>query len=305
MLARLQQSLVALWLAALAAAIVLPWRAGEPLRSLPWLALLFGGHALWLGVTIVLMRWHNRHDPAPRATAGQTLAAWWSEVRAAPAVFAWRQPFRAHAVPDHLGPEAAGRVGVVLVHGFVCNRGLWTPWLRQLRAAGVPFVALSLEPVFGGIEEYAEAIDEAVRRVEAATGRLPLLVGHSMGGLAIRAWLDRYQADARVRRVLTIGTPHQGTWLANGSHWAVNARQMRPGSPWLQALAAREPASRRQLFLCLWGHGDNIVFPASNARWPGAADQHIAATAHLALLHHPDVLAALWQSLGLPRPDRP
>ena len=105
--------------------------------------------------------------------------------------------------------------------------------------------------------------------------------------------------------MVTVATPHQGTWLAKGSHFAVNARQMRPGSPWLRALAAREPASRRQLFLCLWGHGDNIVFPASNARLPDAEHRHIAATAHLALLHHPEVAAAMWQALGLPGPGQP
>jgi pimeloyl-ACP methyl ester carboxylesterase len=79
--------------------------------------------------------------------------------------------------------------GVVLVHGFLCNRAFWTPWLAPLRARGHAFVAVTLEPAFGSIDDYAPAIEAAVRRVTEATGQAPLIVGHSMGGLAIRAWL--------------------------------------------------------------------------------------------------------------------
>lgn len=299
MLARLQQLLVFSWAAAFAAALWWPWHAGRPWLALPAVAALLAAHGLWLGLSFALMRWHNARDAAtPPATWGQWARAWWGEVRAAPRVFGWRQPFRADAEPDHLPPEARGRVGVVLVHGFVCNRGLWTPWLARLRAAGVPCVAVNLEPVFGSIDDYPPLIEAAVRRVEAATGEKPLLVGHSMGGLAIRAWLARYAADARVRGVVTLGTPHQGTWLAKLSHFAPNARQMRPGGEWLTQLAAAEPASRRERFLCLWGHGDNIVFPASNACLPGARALHVEATAHVEMVEHPAAWAAVWQALG-------
>jgi len=302
MLARLQQALVLAWLLALAAAIVWPWQAGHPGGSVLAVAGVLSAHALWLLVSFALMRWQNRRDPVPPATWRQWAQAWWGEVQAAPQVFGWRQPFRSQVEPDHVPPDVRGRVGVVLVHGFVCNRGLWTPWLKRLRAAGVPFVAVNLEPVFGPIDEYPPLIEAAVQRLEAATGEKPLLVGHSMGGLAIRAWLAQHAADARVRGVITIGTPHQGTWLANWSRLAHNGRQMRPGGEWLQRLAASEPASRRALFLCLYGHGDNIVFPASNALLPDARALHIEGTAHVEMVHHPAVWAELWRALGRDAP---
>jgi triacylglycerol lipase len=298
MLARLQQLLVFAWLAVLATAIVLPWRAGHPWGSVMAAGAVLVAHALWLLVSFGLMRWQNRGDPAPPASWGHWLQAWWGEVQAAPQVFGWRQPFRSGAEPDFLPPEARGRVGVVLVHGFVCNRGLWTPWLTRLREAGVPFVAVNLAPVFGSIDDYPPRIEAAVRQLEAVTGEKPVLVGHSMGGLAIRAWLARHSADDRVRSIITIGSPHHGTWLAKWSRLAENGRQMRPGGEWLQGLAAAEPASRYQLFLCIYGHGDNIVFPASSALLPGARARHIEATAHVEMVHHPLVWAELWRALG-------
>ena len=93
------------------------------------------------------------------------------------------------ARPTTCRPTPSGRRGLVLVHGFVCNRGLWNPWLPRLRAAGVPCIAVNLEPVFGSDRRLRAADRAAVQRVTQATGRPPLLVAHSMGGLALRAWL--------------------------------------------------------------------------------------------------------------------
>lgn len=300
MLARLQQLIVLGWFTALITALVWPWLAGHPGWSAVAVAFVLCAHGLWLLVTFGLMRWHNRLDEAPPATWRQWWAAWWGEVLTAPQVFGWRQPFASTAEMDFLPPEGRGRAGLVLVHGFVCNRGLWTPWLAQLRAAGVPFVAVNLEPVFGSIDDYPPVIEAAVQKLEAATGEKPVLVGHSMGGLAIRAWLAQHQADHRVRGIITVGTPHRGTWLANLSQFGLNAREMRPGSEWLRRLEAAEPASRHGLFLCIYGHGDNIVFPASNALLPGARWLHIDGTAHVELLNHPAALSAVWQALGRP-----
>jgi len=186
---------------------------------------------------------------------------------------------------------------VLLVHGYVCNRGFWNPWMRRLRAEGVPFVAINLEPVFGGIDDYTPLIEAAMQRLETATGQPPLLVGHSMGGLAIRAWLGAHDADARVRGVVTLGSPHHGTLLAQAA-FTPNGLQMRPGSIWLRKLAASENASRRRLFLCCFGHCDNVVFPASSACLPGSEVHHLPATGHVDLVHHPWPLAEVLRRVG-------
>ena len=146
--------------------LVIVWRAGHPGWAVGGALVLVFGHALFLGLEFAMLARAHGDDPAPRATATQLLAAWWGESHAAPLVFCWRQPFRSALWPDHLPNGAAGRRGVLFIHGFVCNRGLWNPWLQKLRALNVPHVAVNLEPVFGSIDEYAAIIEEAKALIE-------------------------------------------------------------------------------------------------------------------------------------------
>ncbi|RZJ55540.1 MAG: alpha/beta fold hydrolase, partial [Acidovorax sp.] len=207
MIARWQRVLILFILAAMAAWLAWQWPR-SPQMAIVGALVPLGLYLLVMAVEFVLMHITNRTDAAPRARLAQVVTAWWAEVCVALALFGWRQPFRHRSLLDWLPAEPTGRRGVVLVHGFMCNRGLWLPWFAPLRARGHAYVAVNLEPVMGSIDEYAATIEEAVALVTAATGQAPVLVCHSMGGLAARAWLRAHQGDARVHRVLTLGTPH-------------------------------------------------------------------------------------------------
>jgi pimeloyl-ACP methyl ester carboxylesterase len=285
MLARLQQFWVVVLLLLAALAFTLAVRADWPV----WAAVLavltvINVHAVVLAIEF---SWLRQIEPGPglaKPSGKMIIAAWWGEVLTGLNVFGWRQPFRSLALPDKL-TGAAGQRGVLMVHGFVCNRGLWNPWMTRLRESRTPYIAVNLEPVFGSIDAYVQTLEDAICRLEAATGRAPIVVAHSMGGLAVRAWLRDHDGDARVHSVVTIGTPHLGTWMAR---FAVtdNGRQMRQDNEWLAALAASESPARRGLFTCYFGHCDNIVFPAANGMLPGAANRHVPGIAHVHLAFH-------------------
>jgi len=287
-------------------ALALAWagwqlREGRPGWAVAGALLIVLGYALVLAVEFLFMHAVNARDAAPRATLVQVAQAWWGEVLAAPAVFCWRQPFQWRRWPDHLPAGASGRRGLLLVHGFICNRGVWNPWLERLSALDVPFVAVNLEPVFGSIDDYVPLIEEAMRRLEAATGVPPVVVAHSMGGLTLRRWWQEAGGDSRVHHAITLGSPHHGTWLAR---WAMsrNAQQVRLGSPWLQNLAAREGAGFGARFTCFFGHCDNIVFPASSALLPAAHGVHLPAVAHVHMADRPEPLAEALRRLGVTPP---
>ena len=298
MLARLQQ-FITLGLLALATAwAVAALRADAPGWALGGVMVIVFGYAGVLAIEFALLQRVHGDDPAPRATPAQLLAAWWGEVQSAPAVFCWRQPFRSNAWPDHLPPAASGRRGLLLVHGFVCNRGVWGPWLAQLRALGVPYVAINMEPVFGSIDDYVPSLEAAVQRLEHHTGQAPVIVAHSMGGLAVRRWWAEQGEDERVHHAVTIGTPHHGTWLARFATTR-NARQMRQRSAWLRALAQREPAGRAARFTCFYSHCDNIVFPPAAATLAGADNRHLPGVAHVHMAARPEPMAEVLRHLGV------
>jgi triacylglycerol lipase len=301
-LARVQRLLGLVWIGG-----TLAWLAALAAADRPWTAVIGalaigGAHAWVLAVEFMVLPWINRHDPAPAASAGMLLRAWWSEVRVATRVFGWEQPWRSQAEPDHLPATVHGRRGVVLVHGFMCNRGFWNPWMSRLRAAGVPFVAVNMEPVLGSIGRYAETVEGAVQQVRRVTGLPPVIVAHSMGGLAVRAWLCGVDADERVHSVITIGTPHRGTWLA-GMGFAHNAREMRLGCDWVEQLGHREAQARRRLFTCFYSHCDNIACPATTGTLAGADNRHVEGKAHVQLAFEDRVFDALWARVAQAAPS--
>lgn len=299
MVARLLSALL-LGLAALTAlAAAMAWTAERPGLALLALALpallLLGTFAL----EGALLLHHHRDDPAPRPTLRALVRALVGELAASSPCFGWHQP-RAWTREDvHLDAERhAGRTGVLLVHGYFCNHGFWWRWKPRLRKQDTPFIAVTLEPAFGDIDRTAPVIESAVQRLVAATGRPVLVVAHSMGGLAVRAWWAAHPqtADRHIAHAVTIGTPHRGTALASFAHTR-NGRQMQPDGPWLQALASREPPIRRQRFTAFYGHCDNIVFPPARARWEAADNRHLPGVAHVAMADHPAVWAAVQERL--------
>ena len=302
---RMQQITTASMLVAATIWLVYFWPTAPAMAIWGSLACLFG-YSNVLAIEFFALALVNRSDPAPQASRQELLRAWWAETCLAGKVFCWRQPFKANEVPDQLqGEHLLGQRGVVFIHGLICNRGFWTPWLKQLRTKGVrqrahAFTAISLEPVFAGIDNYVEQIEKAVQQVSQASGLPPILVCHSMGGLAARAWLKRQTETCRVHHVVTIGTPHHGTWLARFAY-GPSGRQMLQGSDWLRELdemlvtsGGEERVEKNShpaaLFTSWYSNCDNIVFPSSTARLPGANNRFVPGAAHLQLAFLPEVV---------------
>lgn len=230
---------------------------------------------------------------------------WWAalagEMRAGLEFFVLRQPWERRAprfLPANEGTPT--RLPVVLVHGYVCNHRIWDRTAAQLRAQGHAVLAVDLEPVFASIDGYAPLIETAVTSVLLHAGQSPnaqvALVGHSMGGLAIRAWMRSY-GTARVARVLTLGTPHQGTQLARGTR-TPNGRQMLWNSAWLATLAASEDDALRSLLRVAITPQDNIVFPQRAQTLSGITPTVFPGIGHLQMCLDPAVNAWVLQELA-------
>ena len=293
MIARALRWLMLLQVLAVPGLAWLLWQAGVRQAGV---ALLLGMLGVLLLRALIVARnfWHSRRiagGAAPsRLGAGAAARLFVGELGANLRTSSWGM-----LRPRLSVPAAPGRnsLPVLLIHGYVCNRGFWAPLSGQLAQAGVVHGAVDLEPVNAGIDDVVPLVARAIGELLAqAGGKQVVIVAHSMGGLVARAYLRRH-GGAQVARVITLGTPHHGTALANLAVGS-NARQMsRPGgrpNAWLAQLDADESPQARALITSIYSQHDNIVAPQDSARLPGARNSAYAGLGHVALASDPRVL---------------
>ncbi len=191
-------------------------------------------------------------------------------------------------LPDPKVKPDDDRPPVLLLHGFFCNSGFWWFLRRHLvRASYDNVFAQTLEPVFGDIEGLTEQVARKVEEICAAThARQVIVVGHSMGGLAARAYVRRY-GPARILKLIAVGTPHHGTVHARAAFWlGENLRQMRHKSAWLAELNRMPPPVP---ITSIYSYHDNIVAPQDSAALGGAKNIALAGIGHLEMAIAPQV----------------
>jgi hypothetical protein len=72
---------------------------------------------------------------------------------------------------------------------------------------------------------------------------------------------------------------------------------MAPQSAWLARLRAQESAGHAQRTLCFYSDCDNLVFPGAAATLPGADSRQVQGVGHVAMVNHPDILAAALRAI--------
>jgi triacylglycerol lipase len=197
------------------------------------------------------------------------------------------QESQAASVRLLLDPELAA-TPVLLVHGYAHNRSGFLSMSRQLKRAGFRYVdGFNYNALTDGIPEAAARLSAEVERVLAATGASRvMLVGHSMGGMVARYYVQRLGGEDTVDTVVTMGSPHRGTYA---SYVGVGraAAQLRPNSALLRELddSARPGPVR---WIAYWSDLDAFVAPVTNAQLdhPALAAHNVRVrdTGHLSLL---------------------
>ena len=159
--------------------------------------------------------------------------------------------------------RAAG-TPIVLIHGIVDNRTIFAMLRRGLRRRGFTCIrTFSYGPQTNDLRTAAARFGEYVEALAAETGSDRVhVVGHSLGGLIARYYVQRLDGDAVVSTLVTLGTPHHGTLAARLLPNRL-ARQLRPGSDVLLELA--EPTDCATAFLAFYSDVDQLIVPARNA----------------------------------------
>lgn len=199
--------------------------------------------------------------------------------------FGWSQS-------DGLRDEETDKPPVILLHGLFQNRSCLY-WLQyRLRAAGYSQTISVNTPPWRELEalteELAKKVDELRIKLKAESF---ILIGHSMGGIIARNYVQNRGGAAYVSDMITLGSPHHGSKLAP---FAVSpmGRSLLPGSAFLKQFnKVTWPQQTRAV--SIYTRYDNIVLPADSSKMQGAENVELDGMGHTGLLFHPGSIQAV------------
>jgi triacylglycerol lipase len=183
-------------------------------------------------------------------------------------------------------PSSGRRRTVLLVHGILGQRHVyWNVFRRRLIADGyrvhevvLPYYLLGDIRIAARI--LADKVDSTLRgdRVDKVD-----IIAHSAGGLAARYYLSYLKGDRSVNHLITLGTPHQGTYVAYalGLPFMHILKQTRPGSHFLQEINDGPGAVPIHVRVTsFWSPVDGVVLPPENAQLAGARNVKVPWLTH-------------------------
>lgn len=187
---------------------------------------------------------------------------------------------------------------VVLVHGFFASAGVWRPMKRALAEATGAKVASFTHPPGAGIDRIARSLASLVERIPH--GCRVHLVGHSLGGVVVRWYVQELGGHARVAQTISLGSPFGGTERARPFPFLIG-RELCRTSPVLTRLRAR--AHEHEVpHLSIVGDGDVVVVPAESAVFPRGEVLVLPGCGHNTLLFHEESIARVVDRVRVAQP---
>ena len=171
---------------------------------------------------------------------------------------------------------ASPDIPVILVHGLGGTTDNMTTIAARLRADGRETISVSLPDL--GMGDVALSVREVDRAVRASDADVVDLVGYSLGGVVVRAWVASGSDSAEPRRVVTIASPHHGAQLAetvaalDPASCVEACAQLRPGSQFLRDLNAGDETPGTASWFSVWTSLDRTVTPPESSELEGAVN---------------------------------
>ncbi len=189
---------------------------------------------------------------------------------------------------------------VLLVHGIWDTGAIFRPMRSYLTHQGWSVYDLNMNPNNGDsqLEHLAEQIATFVDYTLPPDQPLDI-VGFSMGGIVSRYYVQRLGGIQRVQRLITLSSPHNGTWTAYGST-RPGCLQMRPSSPFLQDLNQDVEMLAQLNFTSVWTPLDSMILPASSSQMPVGKNVKVWVPAHAWMVTDPRSLQVVATTLAEP-----
>ena len=203
---------------------------------------------------------------------------------------------------------------VLLLHGFFQTRNIWDVMEHRLRREGFGVVSLNLGGLFWrfntkSITKQAEFLYAKMEKICKNHDLEKFhIVGHSMGGLIAKHYIQSHGGDKRVQSLVTLGTPHHGTptailgvGLMGLGLLSISPMQMLPKSRLVQRLKSENFPSHIPITSIFSRH--DVICPwwasvlRSTPQQPNIKNIQLRKVGHSELTSHPKVFQALLDEL--------
>lgn len=180
----------------------------------------------------------------------------------------------------------------LLVHGFMGSSHMFYPMARHLLERGIPEVRFAQYPSTSFTLD--QIMDHLEETVDESRDEPWNFVGHSLGAVAIRAWLKQRKSAPPLRHFIALGAPFHGT--AWHSLTPPNVRAVfDPSGPWVSLLNEGPEPSELQI---IRARHDQNVRPSSSASIDGVKETVLDHVGHNGLINHPSAIRAVWDALS-------
>lgn len=182
------------------------------------------------------------------------------------------------------GSGGRGEKQTVLVHGYKDDASVFGPLSLFMENLGLNSHAVTLSPsdCSAPMETLADQLKSYIDR-SFAPGQPLELVGFSLGGIVARYYLQRLGGLTRTARLVSVATPHRGTWTAYASSLP-GALQLRPDSPFLRDLNSDADRLAGIRTASIWTPLDLMVLPSFSSRLPFGENRTVWALQHQGLI---------------------
>ena len=173
---------------------------------------------------------------------------------------------------------------VIFVHGLMATAGAFSPAIRHLRdELDVDVHTFTFRPG-SDLDSIARKIDQAVRAHPLAS-RVHL-VGHSLGGLAARWYVQEHPHDPRVVQTISIASPFCGIDLADAFPDVLRSLIL-PTASQLTRLVDEAPHHLARVpHQSIVADKDQLIRPITAGILPGAPSYVLHDTGHNGALFH-------------------